>query len=82
MKLLIKLEKITRIQIQEVIKNQEWQRVRVWMKGKTLKEKINDCNKWLEFNDFSKQSKIQIINYINALKRSAYSQDIKKYLQN
>jgi len=82
MKLLIKLEKITRTQIQEAIKDTNWQTLRKELKRTPLNVKIDFCNIWLRENNFSKKSKIQIINYINALKRSAYSKDILKYLQN
>lgn len=82
MKLLIPLEKITREQIQKAIKDPEWQKLRKELRGTPLNIKIGFCNIWLQKNKFSKRSKIQIINYINALKRSAYSRDILKYLQN
>ena len=80
MYLAISITSITRDQIQWAIKEEAWQRVRISMKGTTLEEKIAICNNWLKEKDFSDKSKIQVINYINALKRSFYSKEIYKYL--
>lgn len=80
MKLLINIEKLTRKEIQDSIGNEDWQKVRISMKGVSLKEKIVICNNWLEENEFSKESRIQVINYINALKRSLYSKEIYSFI--
>ena len=80
MKLDSRLEKINRKDIQRVIKDDRWQVIRILMKGTSLEEKIKIFNDFLSFNEYSRNSKIQIINYINALKRSSYSKELPKYL--
>ena len=80
MKLSIKLYKIKRKDIKRAIYFEDWQKVRTSMKGTSLEEKIITCNDWLASNHNSTLSQIQVINYINALKRSLYSKDINNYL--
>jgi len=80
MRLNIKLGKIKREEIKKYISDSQWQKLRVSLKNTSLETKISACNRWLELNKYSYASKIQIINYINALKRSSYSKDITKYL--
>lgn len=79
MKLLIKLESITRKEIQWAIEDNIWQGFRLGMIGTTLKEKIETLNQYWILNQ-NRKTKIQIINYINALKRSNYSKQINNYL--
>lgn len=74
------MQHITRAEIQENIHSELWQALRIGLKGKPLEFKIRMLNSWYRANGRSKESKIQIINYVNALKRSSYSKDIKKYL--
>lgn len=60
---------LNRKQIQIAIKSKKWQKYRLNLKGKTTKEKLKMLDRWLEQNNNSKNSKIQVENYINALKR-------------
>lgn len=76
----IQLFKLSRSDIQKHITCPEWQEVRLSMKGTSLEEKIAICNGWLVDNCFSFASKVQVINYINALKRSCYSKQIYNFI--
>jgi hypothetical protein len=66
---LIQIRKLTREEIQKSIKDPKWQVIRVSMKGKTLKEKYDILERWYKASINKEASEIQIINYINALKR-------------
>ena len=74
----LELVKLKRKDIQLHIKDVTWQTIREDMKGKSLERKIRTLRNWLEENNSNYKSKIQIINYINALKRSSYSKPLKK----
>lgn len=47
----------------------DWQAIRKYMLGSSLTFKYNTLKNWLNFNSYSRQSKIQVHNYVNALKR-------------
>lgn len=55
--------------ILESVNNYEWQVFRISLKGLDTKEKIQRLRIWLVINRFSRKSKVQVTNYINALKR-------------
>jgi len=78
-KLIIFVEQLDRKDIKKYIKDIEWQEIRISMKGQSLDSKIEILNNWWLKNQ-NKAAKVQIINYINALKRSLYSKEIYKYL--
>lgn len=61
--------KLDRKDIQWAVKDELWQTVRVSMKGISLESKYRTLCTWLYANDFSKQAKIQITNYVTALSR-------------
>jgi len=46
-----------------------WQQVRVSMKGTSLEFKHTTLIAWLVKNNYSDQAKIQVTNYVNALRR-------------
>lgn len=48
---------------------QDWQKVRLDMKGKTLSYKFTALSNWLLVNNFSYSAKIQVTNYVTALSR-------------
>lgn len=48
---------------------EDWQEVRLYMKGKNLQEKYDALVYWLELNEYSYASKIQSSNYVTALSR-------------
>jgi hypothetical protein len=56
-------------QIDKAVKDEKWQEVRRSMKGVSLIEKYNTLERWLRKNSHSEKSKIQVTNYVNALKR-------------
>jgi hypothetical protein len=55
--------------IKEAVKDETWQRVRRSMLGTDLKYKYTCLLQWLGGNDYSLEAKIQVTNYVNALKR-------------
>ena len=55
--------------IKEAVKDTSWQKTRKSMLGTTLETKFETLYMWLESNNYSVKSKIQVTNYINALKR-------------
>ena len=59
----------TMIRLQSV-KDDEWQIVRKSMLKTTLEFKYETLEKWLGRNNYSKKSKIQTQNYMQALRRS------------
>lgn len=65
----VKMRKLTRAEIQKAIKDPLWQTVRLSMKGVPLKEKSVLLKNWYKTAKNKKKAEVQIINYINALKR-------------
>jgi hypothetical protein len=59
----------TIIRLQSV-KEEDWQLVRKSMLGTTLEFKYLILEKWLIQNNYSKKSKVQTQNYMQALRRS------------
>ncbi len=58
-----------RKEIQEAIKDVEWQEFRETLKGLSTRKKLIELKKWKTKKGFSKKSLIQVENYLNALKR-------------
>lgn len=58
-----------RKEIQRAVKSKKWQLFRQKLKGKSTSAKKSCLKKWLVKNKYSNTSKIQVSNYINALKR-------------
>ena len=56
-------------QIKIAIVNKKWQEYRLKLKGMKTRNKIHMLEFWLVTNMFSWKSKVQVTNYINALKR-------------
>ena len=52
------------------VRDDNWQQVRKSMLNTTLEFKYNTLQKWLKSNNYSKKSKIQTQNYVQALRRS------------
>ena len=52
------------------VKDDDWQIVRKSMLETTLQFKYDTLEKWLERNQYSKQSKVQTQHYVQALRRS------------
>ena len=61
--------KITRQEIQEFVKDEKWQQVRISMKGKSLGIKFETLWDWLDSNEWSRKAQVQVTNYITALSR-------------
>lgn len=57
------------------ISDPKWQEVRKSMKGVSTTQKLATCRSWLRANNSSPQSKIQVMNYLNALKRGGQLDD-------
>lgn len=60
---------VKRADVQKYIPDAEWQKVRLWMKGKTLVQKYETLSSWLEKCKYSHGSKVQCTNYVTALSR-------------
>lgn len=61
--------KVNQKHVLEAVKDTEWQKVRIYMKGKTLAEKYSTLSKWLSENSYSYTAHLQVTNYITALSR-------------
>jgi hypothetical protein len=64
----------------EAVRDPEWQRIRLIMKGKPTSEKLEMLNAWrivnfCEVMGLHRQTQLQIDNYINALKRGGQLND-------
>jgi len=57
-------------EIARAVRDEVWQRYRKMMKGKSLTEKFNMLKNHLRSENYSKKSKIQVTNYVNALRRA------------
>lgn len=55
--------------ILQSVNDSEWQTFRISLKGLETEKKIERLKVWIMINRFSRKSKIQVTNYINALKR-------------
>ena len=53
----------------EAVNNFDWQMFRISLKGISTEKKVERLKEWLKLNSYSLKSKIQVTNYINALKR-------------
>ena len=62
------LGKLTRVEIATAVDDDEWQRFRVSLKGKTTSEKYLCLIWWLSTHK-TRRAEIQVTNYVNALKR-------------
>lgn len=60
---------ITQSDITRVIKDPAWQSTRLRMKGMSTDQKIGTCVHWLILRGFSRDSEVQVENYLNALRR-------------
>ncbi len=60
---------INKTEVRQYIVDREWQRVRLWMKGKILIQKFQALKMWLEKNNFNRASQVQCTNYVTALSR-------------
>ena len=61
--------KLNKQDILKYVQNETWQKVRRSMKGTSLDIKYTTLQHWLVTNNYSNESKIQVTNYVNALKR-------------
>jgi hypothetical protein len=61
--------RITKHEIKKYVSQQKWQLVREDMKGASLEYKYKACREWLRENKYSRDSYVQVTNYINALSR-------------
>lgn len=63
-----------REQILEAVNDDDWQIARVQMLGDPLGVKYRVLEIWLQEHNYSLKSKIQVTNYVNALKRGGLIQ--------
>jgi len=56
-------------QIQQAVADPKWQEYRTEAIGTSLESKYIALQDWLEDNNHSERAKIQVTNYVNALKR-------------
>lgn len=67
--------------IKYCINDYPWQQFRLTLKGRTTVYKLQQLEKWLKQHNFDEASKVQVDNYIGALKRggqlSAYGEVVR-----
>ncbi len=56
-------------EIQRAVKDGEWQDLRVSMKGTPLRKRFDLMKTHLSKKGYSRQARVQVTNYVNALKR-------------
>lgn len=56
--------------IMEAVREDAWYDLRKKMKGTSMDERYDLLMKWLEEHRFDERSRIQVSNYVNALKRA------------
>jgi predicted RNA-binding Zn-ribbon protein involved in translation (DUF1610 family) len=56
-------------EIAKAVDNEEWQKFREGLKGKTLDDKYSELQSYLRVHKQSKDAKIRVTNYVNALAR-------------
>lgn len=61
--------RLTNLKIQRAIKEPQWQRVRKSLKGKPTKTKLQRLGAYAATSKNPEKARIQVQNYINALKR-------------
>ena len=61
--------KLSRKEIQEAVKDMDWQAVRIGMKGTSIRVKYDTLKWWLEKQKYTNKAKIQVTNYVTALSR-------------
>ena len=62
--------RIPRHMIVEAVREESWYELRKTMKGTTMDERYDMLMGWLEEHRFDERSRIQVSNYVNALKRA------------
>jgi len=65
-------------EIARAVSDAKWQRLRKMMKGKSLSEKFNMLKNHLRSENNSRKAKIQVTNYVNALRRAGQVPPRKK----
>jgi hypothetical protein len=60
---------VARQEIQNYVKDPEWQALRIALKGSTLKHKYTSLSAWLKVNNNSRAAQVQVTNYVTALSR-------------
>jgi hypothetical protein len=65
-------EPLTRAEILDSVRDPEWQRRRITMIGLPTEDKLHHLILWLSADPDSQRRHVQVINYVNALKRSGH----------
>lgn len=60
---------MSKTEVAVAVKDQDWQTVRLSMKGVSLQQKYDTLLWWLEKNEGKWKAKVQITNYVTALSR-------------
>ncbi len=60
---------ITRDEIKRSITDKDWQKLRVSLKGKSLKYKNSELHKYLTVQNNNRKAQVRITNYVTALSR-------------
>lgn len=55
--------------ILDAVNNYDWQVFRISLKGLSTESKVLKLKEWLKLNNNSHKAKVQVTNYVNALKR-------------
>lgn len=66
---IVPLRKLSRAEIKWAVNDISWQMFRVCLKGECLEKKYFELRKWKRQASNPRKAEVQIINYINALKR-------------
>lgn len=71
---------LTRKQIEDAVRDSEWQIVRRLMKGQSTSSKLDMLHDWLERGTTGRQELrcIQVLNYLNALSRGGFIDPVEQ----
>lgn len=56
-------------EVLQAVQNDDWQKVRLSMKGKSLDYKYRTLTNWLKVEPKSRMRQVQVTNYVTALSR-------------
>lgn len=61
--------RVTRSEIKKYVAQNDWQMVRLSLKGTSLMHKYHTLQNWLQINNYSRAAQVQVTNYVTALSR-------------
>jgi hypothetical protein len=70
--------RLTKGEILDAVADDDWQSYRLYLKGLSTEDKLDKLCAWLVKKNFSHRAKIQVQNYVNALKRAGQVHTLRR----